>query len=154
MISVPFRGRKLKVAGDRSFNDWQTTITNDSDYKLRDAIEKWAEVIQYHNFALGHNSTTDGVTNALSNDKDGYMGTGFVRQLDRQGKQIKIYKFAGIWPITIDDIQLGFDQFDTIEEYGVTWAVQYWHAGNRGDENGTTNTSYVNPTTNARRVIS
>ena len=154
MISIPFRGRKLKVAGDRSFNDWQTTLYNDSDYKLRDTIEKWSEMIQYHNFAMGHNQLTDGVTEPLAGETSGYMGSGFVRQLDRQGRQLKIYKFSGIWPVTIDDIQLGFDQFDTIEEYGVTWAVQYWHAAGRDSQNGPNQTGYNDPRDEARKIIS
>jgi len=155
LIEVPFRGRRLKVAGDRRFDDWNTTIFNDSDYRLRNTIEKWAEVIQYHNFALGHNNITDGVVDPQGGNKttQGYMGTGFVRQLNRQGQQLKIYKFAGIWPVQINTIQLGFDQFDTIEEYDVTWAVQYWHANNR--DNGPTNTNYKDPTTTElEKVIS
>ena len=154
MIQVPFRGRRLKVSGDRTFNDWQTTIYNDSDYRLRDAIEKWSEIIQYHNFALGHNQLTDGVTEPLANETQGYMGTGFVRQLDRQGRQLKIYKLAGIWPVTIDEINLDFGTNDTIEEYGVTWAVQYWHAAGRDSENGPSGTGFVKPANKPRQVVS
>jgi len=155
MIEVPFRGRRLKVAGDRTFNDWNTTITNDSDYRLRDTIEKWAESIQYHNYALGHNNLVDGVVAAgETGETKGYMGSGFVRQLDRQGRQLKIYKFAGIWPVTVDDIQLGFDQFDTIEEYGVTWAVQYWHAGGRQDESVPNPSTKPDPSKQARQILS
>jgi len=153
MIPVPFRGRQLKVSGDRSFNDWSTTIYNDSDYRLRDAIEKWSEIIQYHNFAIGHNQVDSGTSNSIFGEEEsGYMGTGFVRQLDRQGRQLKIYKFAGIWPVTIEDIQLGFDQFNTIEEYGVTWAVQYWHANN--EQNGPQNTNFAKPKSSRRKIIS
>jgi hypothetical protein len=154
MIPVPFRGRRLKVAGDRTFNDWQTTIYNDSDYRLRDAIEKWSEIIQYHNFAIGHNQLTDGVTEPLAGETQGYMGSGFVRQLDRQGRQLKIYKLSGIWPITIDEINLDFGTNDTIEEYGVTWAVQYWHAAGRQSENGPSNTGFKIPANTQREVIS
>ena len=154
MIEVPFRGRRLKVSGDRRFDDWNTTVYNDSDYRLRDAIEKWAEVIQYHNFALGHNQLTDGVTEPLAGETQGYMGSGFVRQLDRQGRQLKIYKFAGIWPVQISTVQLGFDQYDTIEEYDVTWAVQYWHAAGRQSENGPNNTGFKVPANTQREVIS
>ena len=153
MIDVPFRGRRLKVSGDRTFNDWQTTIFNDSDYRMRDAIEKWAEVIQYHNFAIGHNQIDSGINNSIFGEEEsGYMGTGFVRQLDRQGRQLKIYKFSGIWPQVIDDINLDFGINDTIEEYGVTWAVQYWHANN--EQNGPQNTNYVKPKRHRRKVIS
>ena len=157
MIEVPFRGRRLKVAGDRRFDDWNTTIFNDSDYKLRNTLEKWAEVIQYHNFAIGHNNITDGVADptAGSISTAGYMGSGFVRQLNRQGQQLKIYKFAGIWPVQINTIQLGFDQFDTIEEYDVTWAVQYWHAAGADSQNGPNNTGFNVPSeTSLEKVIS
>jgi hypothetical protein len=153
MIEVPFRGRRLKVSGDRTFNDWQTTVFNDSDYRMRDAIEKWSEVIQYHNFAIGHNQIDSGINNSIFGEEEsGYMGTGFVRQLDRQGRQLKIYKFSGIWPVTIDDIGLDFGINDTIEEYGVTWAVQYWHANN--EQNGPQNTGFAKPKNSKRKIIS
>ena len=153
LIQVPFRGRKLKVSGDRNFEDWNTNIFNDSDYRLRDAIEKWSEIIQYHNFAIGHNQIDSGINNSIFGEDDsGYMGTGFVRQLDRQGRQLKIYKFSGIWPIKVGSINLDFGTQDTIEDYDVTWAVQYWHANN--EQNGPTNTKFVKPKNNRRKVIS
>jgi hypothetical protein len=153
MIEVPFRGRRLKVSGDRTFNDWNTTVFNDSDYRLRDALEKWSEIIQYHNFAIGHNQIDSGITNSIFGEEEsGYMGTGFVRQLDRQGRQLKIYKFAGIWPVTIDDIALDFGINDTIEEYSVTWAVQYWHANN--EQNGPQNTNFAKPKNSRRKIVS
>ena len=153
LIQVPFRGRKLKVSGDRNFEDWNTNIFNDSDYRLRDAIEKWSEVIQYHNYAIGHNQIDSGINNSIfGEEQSGYMGTGFVRQLDRQGRQLKIYKFSGIWPIKVGSINLDFGTQDTIEDYDVTWAVQYWHANN--EQNGPTNTGFVKPKNNRRKVIS
>ena len=42
MINVPFRGRELKVAGERTFENWVVTVINDEDFKLRTAFEKWA----------------------------------------------------------------------------------------------------------------
>ena len=153
LIQVPFRGRKLKVSGDRNFEDWNTTIFNDSDYRMRDAIEKWSEVIQYHNFAIGHNQIDSGITNSIFGEEEsGYMGTGFVRQLDRQGRQLKIYKFSGIWPIRISSIDLDFGTQDTIEDYDVQWAVQYWHANN--EQNGPTNTGFKRPKNSRRKIIS
>ena len=153
MIPIPFRGRQLKVSGDREFNDWQTTIYNDSDYRMRDALEKWSEIIQYHNFAIGHNQIDSGITNSIFGEEEsGYMGTGFVRQLDRQGRQLKIYKFAGCWPVNISDISLSFDAYNQIEEYDVTWAFQYWHASN--EQNGPQNTNFSKPKRTRRKVIS
>ena len=55
-IDVPFRGRKLKVSGDRNFEDWTVTVTNDVTFGLRKAFEEWSERIQNHNFVLGSNT--------------------------------------------------------------------------------------------------
>ena len=120
-IDVPFRGRKLKVSGDRSFEDWSVTVTNDVSFNLRKGFEKWSELIQNMNFALGANTLED------------YFATAIVRQLDRDGNQLRSYKFEGIWPTAVDAIDLSFDSTDTVEEYGVTFAVQYWSATEDGD---------------------
>ena len=122
IIDVPFRGRKLKVSGDRNFADWQTTIVNDTDFRLRKAMEKWSETIQNMNFAIGEN------------ELENYFGTAEVRQLDRQGKQLRVYEFNGIWPNTIAEIPLSFETQDTIEEYDVAFCVQYWHAAGKNAE--------------------
>ena len=135
VIDVPFRGRKLKVSGDRTFADWSTTVLNDSDFKLRKTFEKWSEIIQYHNYALGHNQTDTG-SNGRGGSGQGYFGQAQVRQLNRQGEQLRMYEFNGIWPYQMSEIQLDFEANDTIEQYDVTFCVQYWHAGGRKSEGG------------------
>ena len=120
-IDVPFRGRKLKVSGDRVFDDWPITVTNDISFNMRKGFEKWAELIQNHNYVLGANELND------------YYATAIVRQLDREGNQLRAYEFQGIWPTTVDPIELSMDTTDTVEEYGVTFKVQYWSAIDLGD---------------------
>ena len=121
VIDVPFRGRKLKVSGDRSYADWSTTITNDHSFGLRVTLEKWSELVQNHNFVLGANKLED------------YFGSAVVRQLDRDAKQIRAYQFEGIWPSTVGEIGLDFDSTDQVEFYDCTWAVQFWTAIEVGD---------------------
>ena len=120
-IQVPFRGRKLKVSGDRSFEDWSVTVINDVSFNLRKSFEEWSERIQNHNYALGSTTLND------------YFASAIVRQLDRDGVQLRSYRFEGIWPSAIDSIELNFDSTDQVEEYGVTFAVQYWSAIDSGD---------------------
>ena len=141
VVEVPFRGRKLKVSGDRTFADWETTIINDGSFELRKAMEKWSEYIQNHNYALGARPLDKGDATAdrsrgVGNDNSGYFGTANVRQLDRQGNQLRMYQFNGIWPSVIEPISLNFGDVDTIEEYNVTFCVQYWHAGGPNKEGG------------------
>ena len=121
VIEVPFRGRKLKVSGDRTFDPWSVTVTNDVSFGLRVAFEKWAEKIQNHNYALGSTSISD------------YFSSAIVRQLDRDGSQLRAYSFEGIWPSTVAEIGLDFDSTDAVEEYEVSFNVQYWNAIDNGD---------------------
>jgi len=121
VIEVPFRGRKLKVSGDRAFDPWSTTVINDVSFNLRNTFEKWSEKIQNHNYALGSTFLND------------YFASAIVRQLDRDGTQLRAYRFEGIWPSTVGEIGLAFDSTDTVEEYEVSFNVQYWTAANDGD---------------------
>ena len=140
VINVPFRGRQLKVSGDRTFDDWSVTVTNDVSFVIRKAMEKWSELIQNMNYALG------------ANELDDYFATAIVRQLDRDGNQLRAYKFEGIWPSTVDAIDLAFDSTDTVEEYGVTFNVQYWAAIDEGDP--VTSGVPINPTADKNAISS
>ena len=120
-IDVPFRGRKLKVAGDREFADWSVNILNDVTFGLRKGLEEWSERIQNHNYALGATELND------------YYASAIVRQLDRDGRQLRAYSFEGIWPKEIEAIGLDFEANNAVEDYGVTFAVQYWSATENGD---------------------
>jgi len=139
-IEVPFRGRKLKVSGDRTFDDWPITVTNDVSFNLRAGFEKWAEVIQNHNFVLGANELND------------YYASAIVRQLDREGNQLRAYRFEGIWPTVVDPIELNMDTTDTVEEFGVTFKVQFWTAVDNGDPSIANNP--VDPTANKTAIRS
>ena len=128
-VTIPFRGSQLKVAGDRSFAPWTVTIINDEDFKLRTAFERWANVLSKLDDATG-------VTNPTS-----YMTDAYVQQLGRgasrfatenQGGQsavLRTYKFYDIFPTSIEAITLDYGTNDTLEEFTVTFAVQYFTVG-------------------------
>ena len=120
-IEVPFRGRKLKVSGDRTFDPWNVQIMNDVSFGLRVAFEKWSEKIQNHNYALGATNLSD------------YFASAIVRQLDRDGAQLRSYSFEGIWPAAVGEIGVDFNATDDVERYDVTFNVQYWSAAKDGD---------------------
>ena len=70
-VPVPFRGRQLYIAGDRTFETWTTTIMNDTDFLIRNAMERWMNAIN----ALSDNSRLE-----IPSD---YQVDAFVDQLDR-----------------------------------------------------------------------
>ena len=129
-IPVPFRGRVMKVAGDRTFDTWTVTIINDEDFKLRTAFEQWSNKLS----KLNDNT---GVTNPAS-----YMTDAYVQQLGRGATRfsttnvggehsvLRTYKFYDIWPSEISSIDLSYDSTDTVEEFTVTFQVQYISIGN------------------------
>jgi len=136
-ISIPFRGRILKVAGDRTFDDWTITVINDENFKVRTAFEQWTN-------GLSKLDDGTGITNPSS-----YMADAEVRQLGRsatlgntdnnggKGNQnvvLRTYKFFDIFPTEIGAIDLSYDTSDTIEEFTVTFAVQYYAVGYQGND--------------------
>ena len=115
-VPVPFRGRQMFIAGDRVFDAWTTTIMNDTDFLIRNALERWSNGIN----ALSDNS-------GLENPSD-YQVDAFVEQLDRAGQVIKSYTFRGLWPLTIAPIELAYDGNDAVEEFEVTYRYQFFEA--------------------------
>jgi len=118
LITVPFRGRQLKMAGDRTFAEWTVTIINDTDFTVRNAMERWMNGINAH-------SANTGLTAPIAYEADLK-----VEQLDRDGSSIKEYLFRGAFPTDLSAIDLSYENNDTIEEFTVTFQYQYYDSLN------------------------
>ena len=130
-VEVPYRGRKLQVPGDRTFEDWTVTLLNDVDWQNRSAIEAWMARISAHS---ANYSDFD------SNDI-GYYGQATVSQLDRQNKIIRSYRME-ILPTSAGAITLDADGNDTVQECEMTFAVNYVTIDSNGLD-GSTNGSGI-----------
>lgn len=119
VIEVPFRGRTLKIAGDRTFEPWTVTVLNDEGFRLRRKFEAWSKAIQQLSVNLSDASSIAS-----------YQSRAIVRQQNRQGLHTAAYTFEGIWPSNISAIDLAWDSNDTPEEYTVEFQVQYWQHAN------------------------
>jgi len=115
-IDINFRGRILKVAGDRTFDTWTITVMNDVDFAIRNAFELWMNQIN----KLSDNT---GTTNPAEYQPDAY-----VHQLDRDGSTLRTYKFHDVFPTNISAQDLSYETTDTIEEFTVELQVQWWEA--------------------------
>lgn len=113
-IVVPFRGRQLKIAGDRTFENWQVTVINDTDFAVRNAMERWMNGINAH-------SANSGLTSPVLYEADLK-----VEQLDRDGSVLKTYTFRGAHPEDISAIDLSYGNNDEIERFTVSFAYQYF----------------------------
>jgi hypothetical protein len=132
-IDVPFRGRILKVAGDRTFDTWTVTVINDEDFNHRRAFEAWMQnIAQYGD----HSGLTD---------PNSYMGQAAVYQLGRTASTqqqasdssvnsniLAQYRFVDIFPTNISQIDLSYDTSDTIEEFTVEFQINYYYPESAG----------------------
>jgi hypothetical protein len=120
-VTVPYFGRELKFVGNRTFTDWTVTVINDEDFIIRNSMENWLNTLNSH---AGNVRNINAVTPA------GYSVDASVTQYGKAGKPIKKYNFVGMFPVDLAAIDLDWGSNDTIEEYAVTFAFQYWEAAN------------------------
>ena len=123
-IAIPFRGRQLKIAGDRTFEPWSITVINDVDFKLRDSFERWMNLMNKH-------EDNAGLTNPTAYQKDLV-----IRQLGRSSMDqhnsgeaipvLKEYQFRGAFPTTVSSIDLSYENTDAIEEFTVELEYQWF----------------------------
>lgn len=137
---VAFRGRILKVAGDRTYDPWTISVINDENFKIRTAFERWSNVIN-------RLDTGTGVT-----DPNSYMAAvAYVHQLGRGAdtgiesrtvsnavtnstvNPIRTYVVHNFWPTTVGPIDVNWDSTDQIQTFDVTFEMTHWTAG---DANG------------------
>lgn len=116
-IPVYYFGRELKFAGNRSFSDWTLQIINDEDFTIRNSIESWMNSI---------NSHAGNVRDAAAVNPSSYTVDAVVTQYGKTGNELKSYKFVGMFPLDLAPIDLDWSSNDTIEEYAVTFAYQWW----------------------------
>ena len=128
VVEVPFRGRQLKIAGDRTYEPWSVTVLNDEGFTIRQQMETWAQTIQEYK-----------INGSSAQSTGEYMGRAIVDQLSRDGEIIKQATLEGIWPSNISALDLDWGINDTPEEYTVEFQVQYW-LPIKGEETSTTNT--------------
>jgi hypothetical protein len=102
--TVPYFGRQIKYAGDRTFEDWTVTIINDEDFLVRNSLEAWSNAINSH------------VANSRALPQD-YKSDAIITQYGKDGTTLRIYNFQGLYPVTVTD---------TIEEFTTTFQYDLW----------------------------
>ena len=118
LIEVPYRGRKIKVPGDRTFAEWTITVLADGHMDLRDKFEAWSSDINQHESNIPN---FEGQPLSGESDQDWQ-----VFQLDRKGNKIKGYNFIGCWPSEVSAIDVNHETTDSLTEFTVTLQYTYW----------------------------
>jgi len=113
-VIVPFRGHNLKLAGERTFEDWQITVINDVEFSVRSGLEAWQEEIQAMDSGEGATST------------DYLISRAFVEQLNKDDSVLARYEFFNMFPKNIGAIELSYDTVDALEEFTVDFTFSHW----------------------------
>ena len=113
-IPVNFRGHILKLAGDRTFEDWSVTIINDSEFSARSSLEAWQQDIQELDSGVG----------MASNDY--LLSRAFVEQLGKDDAVLARYEFFNMYPKNIAAIELNYETVDALEEFTVDFTYSHW----------------------------
>ena len=116
VVEVPFRGRKIYIGGDRTFDTWSITVLNDTNFRIRNAMERWQN-------GINNMSDNEGLTNPVD-----YQVDCFVDHLDRNGNNVKSYTLRGLFPTAISAIDLNYDEAAAVEEFSVTFNYQYFES--------------------------
>ena len=116
VVEVPFRGRKIYIGGDRTFDTWSITVLNDTNFKIRNAMERWQN-------GINNMSDNEGLTNPVD-----YQVDAFVDHLDRNGNTVKSYTLRGVFPTVVAPIELTYDEQTAIEQFDVTFNYQYFES--------------------------
>ena len=115
-IEVPYFGRKIKVAGDRTFSDWGVSVLNDEDFAVRALFEAWSNALN----------------RMVANVRDPVLATENYKvdldilQYGKDGTTIRAYQLVGAWPTTIGPIGLNWESQNQVEEFSVNFAYDYW----------------------------
>ena len=115
-VPVQFRGRQLYLAGDREFETWTTTVLNDTDFAIRNGLERWMN-------GINDLQTNTGVTNVTE-----YTADMVVQQLDRDDAVLKQYTLTSCWPTAISAIDLNMETASEIETFEITWRYTSFNA--------------------------
>ena len=126
VIEVPFRGRTVKIAGDRTFDNWSATFINDKEMNSRSYFEQWLNQINTHKANTGE-----------IQDPTAYGRSVVIRQLEKDnspaGSELRSYKLWYAFPISTSAIDLAYDSNDQIEEFSVEFQYSYWTVGDDSD---------------------
>ena len=129
-IEVAHFGRKVKLAGNRTYAQWDVTIFNDEDFAIRNALEEWTNSI---------NSFEGNLRKTGSSSPTLYKSQAQVTHFAKDGTALRIYQFIGLFPTEISPIELNWEGGDVVEEFTCTFQYDYWKVsgGITGNAGGT-----------------
>ena len=121
---VFYHGKAIHVAGDRSFDTWDTTIINDEDFGIRNSLESWMAAISNHTLNTRDKNVFQSHDRS-EGERAKYKSSLMVTQFSKAGDDLRTYIFKGAWPSALSTINLDWSSQE-IEEFTCTWMYDSW----------------------------
>ena len=131
-VELPFRGRVIKVPGDRSYETWTGTFYMDDAFALRSAYEKWIELTNAVDKNTASADIVDTWVDIQVTQLDKFGGDGAA---DGKLTELRTYNLISAWPVSVSQISLAYDNNDSYEEFDVEFAYQYHTSSSGKNEN-------------------
>ena len=118
VIPVPYRGRVLKIPGDRMFAEWAITVIDDADEStdLRALFTKWSNDVNAH---VANTTQDPNLTETMTK-----WNVEMLSQKD--DTPIRKIELHNCWPIEVAAVDLSYDTADSITEFSVNLAYDFW----------------------------
>lgn len=119
-IEVSYFGRKVKVAGNRQFEEWSITVINDEDFMIRRGFETWLAAIN------GHESNLKNA--GASSSPSSYQVEAVVKHFAKNNSTlpIRVYMLQNVFPTAVSSIELDWGTENEIEQFTVQLQYDYW----------------------------
>ena len=121
-VELPFRGRVLKVPGDRTYETWTGTFYMDDAFALRSAYEKWIQLTNDVEANTANSDIVDTWVDIQVTQLDKFGGDGAA---DGKLTELRQYNLVSAWPVSVSQVSLAYDNNDSYEEFDVEFAYQY-----------------------------
>ena len=128
-VELPFRGRVIKVPGDRTYETWTGTFYMDDAFALRSAYEKWIELTNGVDKNTASADIVETWVDIQVTQLDKFGGSGAA---DGKLKELRQYNLISAFPVSVSQVSLAYDNNDSYEEFDVEFAYQY-HTSSGGN---------------------
>ena len=123
-VTVPYRGRQVFVAGDRTYDAWPITVISDTNQKMRAAFEIW------QNFIGDIGGVSAG--NAGSGAPSDYYASATIMQKDRNDQTLRSLHLYDVWPVSVDAMEFSHTTDADIMTFGVSLRFNYMTVSGAG----------------------
>lgn len=113
-VIVGYQNKKMKLGGDRTFEDWTITVYVDSDHDVRKQFLEWQNLVHAQDRRI------------YGENPEAYKKEASIKQFNRQGEETQTHTMFGVWPTTVGEIAMDWDDNNSVMTMEVILSLDWW----------------------------